>query len=94
MSAKINNIYFYDYGKPQMTVGVSFGGGDSASFTIKDDDILAVMALIWEIVERKKFEMSNKMMQLETPVALIGHEKKTIDETPVIRRDLDDDIPF
>jgi hypothetical protein len=89
MSAKINNIYLYDYGKPQLSVGVSFGGGDSASFIIKDDDILAVMAVIWEIIERKKFEMAEKMTQLETPVALIGHEKPTINETPVIRRDLD-----
>lgn len=93
MSAKINNIYFHDYGKPQMTVGVSFPGGNTASFTIKDDDILAVMATIWGIIERKKDEMAREMMHLETPVALIGHEKKTIDlETP--SRSMDDDIPF
>lgn len=79
MAAKIQSIYFHNYSKPSMSVSISTGAGDSASFTIKDDDMDKMQALIWTIIERKKYEMAESIIHLETPVALQAPESKTIE---------------
>lgn len=91
--AKITYINFYCGSNPSLSVTVQDKNYNSSSFQINGDELLEVQALLWTIIEKKKRTFAEQILQLEAPVALIGHEKNTLDlETP--SRSLDDDIPF
>lgn len=86
--AKVTNISFYNYGTPSLSVQVQDGDGHISTFSIKDADLSQVLALVWQMIEKKKFEFAEQIMKLQTPVAL--QDLREFPET----KTLDDEIPF
>lgn len=76
--AKIDSISLYNYGDPHLTVYVRSETG-SSHFTVKGEDFTEVMALLWEIIEKKKKVFAEEILSLATPVALQALDSKMIE---------------
>lgn len=84
-SFTINNWY----GKPTGSGSISFDGG-SMTFHLDEPGIADVMALIFQLVLKKKEAIADSIMNLETPM-LLTSDAQTIEGASL---QPPDDIPF
>ena len=87
--AKITNISMNGYySSTPATINIQVMVGDNyTTFALKGEEAQQMLALAWQLIEKKKHEMAEAMLNIQTPLLITAGAK-------LIEASDEDKIPF
>jgi hypothetical protein len=93
--AKIGSVSWSSYPKDTINVSVHYEG-NYTTFQFQDEEVNQVLAIVWKIIEKKKQEMAQAVLNIQTPLMIEASSGKIVESgiAPYEKPSLDDEIPF
>lgn len=88
--ARISSISFSSYPADTITVAITTDGAYS-SFAFKDAECQKILALVWELIQKRKGAFAEAILSIQTPVAIAAGASG---DMKLIEAEKDDELPF